>query len=182
MSSFSLQASLATCKVRTENADKVQSDRFLNTNALACNTWNGTDLVGRSVCPDSFMTKAPGCNSAEDRVLVENEVTRPYYYAFIGLNNYGLETGGVSKAGAAVVDGLCEPSSALCQAEKNRMLQNTPSWDNGTLTGAIDCTCPNSAMTQQIANQNNRYGMQSQARGKVEGFQRASGCGSAGWS
>ena len=39
------------------------------------------DLTGRRVCPDSFYTKSAGCNSAEDRVVVENNL-RPQYAEF----------------------------------------------------------------------------------------------------
>jgi hypothetical protein len=44
------------------------------------------DTTGRSVCPDSFYTKRAGCNSAEDRVVVENAVSRPQYAEYVTLN------------------------------------------------------------------------------------------------
>jgi hypothetical protein len=53
---------------------------------MSCPTWSGFDLVGRKVCPDSFYTKSAGCNSAEDRVVVENNVSRPQYMEYITLN------------------------------------------------------------------------------------------------
>ena len=73
----SLESSIRTCQVDTAWASRAQSDRFLNSSALMCPTWNGTDLTGRTVCPDSFWTKSAGCNSAMDRVVVENSVSRP---------------------------------------------------------------------------------------------------------
>ena len=85
-----LEAALRTCKVETGWANKVQSDRFLNPNNAVCVLWNGVDTAGRSACPDSFMTKRAGCNSAEDRVVVENNVTRPQYMAMINLNAAGI--------------------------------------------------------------------------------------------
>ena len=95
MASMSLQASLRTCKVDPGLANKVESDRFLNPNNMVCPIWNGHDTAGRQVCPDSFMTKSGGCNSAEDRVLVENTVTRPQYMEIImdelALNAWGVE-------------------------------------------------------------------------------------------
>lgn len=88
--SISLEASLRTCKVDTGWASKVQSDRFLNPSLMVCPTWNGIDSAGRPVCADSFMTKRAGCNSAEDRVVVENNVSRPQYMEYINLNAQGI--------------------------------------------------------------------------------------------
>ncbi len=69
--SVSLESGIRTCKVVTGWANKVQSDRFQNPNLMVCPVWNGVDTAGRRACPDSFMTKRAGCNSAEDRVVVE---------------------------------------------------------------------------------------------------------------
>lgn len=88
--SISLEASLRTCKVDTGWANKVESDRFLNPNLMVCPIWNGVDTAGRAVCPDSFMTKRAGCNSAADRVVVENNVSRPQYMEYINLNANGV--------------------------------------------------------------------------------------------
>jgi len=87
----SLEAAIRTCKVETGWANKVESDRFLNPNLMMCPVWNGMDLTGRMVCPDSFYTKRAGCNSAEDRVVVENNVSRPQYMEYINLNANGIE-------------------------------------------------------------------------------------------
>jgi len=88
--SISLESALRTCKIDTAWADKVQSDRFLNPNQMVCPIWNGIDTAGRTVCPDSFMTKNAGCNSAEDRVLVENNVSRPQYMEYVNLSAGGI--------------------------------------------------------------------------------------------
>jgi hypothetical protein len=90
MSNLSLEKSIRTCKVSTGWADRIQSDRFLNPNQMVCIPWNGFDNQGRSVCPDSFMTKSLGCNSADDRVTVENSL-RPEYMSYIALNAGGIE-------------------------------------------------------------------------------------------
>ena len=82
MSSISLEGSIRTCKVDTGYANKVESDRFLNPENMVCPIWNGVDLTGRRVCPDSFYTKSAGCNSAEDRVVVENNL-RPQYAEYV---------------------------------------------------------------------------------------------------
>ena len=88
--SVSLESGIRTCKVVTGWADKVQSDRFQNPNLMVCPLWNGVDTAGRRACPDSFMTKRAGCNSAEDRVLVENNVSRPQYMEYVNLDASGI--------------------------------------------------------------------------------------------
>ena len=102
MSVLSLQAAVRGCTVGDQWAAKIQSDRFLNPNNVVCPMWAGVDSVGRMVCADSFMTKTAGCASAEDRVQVENMVTRPQYFELIGLGAGGLEGdffGGASPGG-----------------------------------------------------------------------------------
>ena len=89
--SISLESSIRTCKVDTSYANKVQSDRILNTNNLVCPVFSGRDLTGRQVCADSFYTKSAGCNSASDRVVVENSVSRPQYFEYITLNPGGVQ-------------------------------------------------------------------------------------------
>ncbi len=88
--SVSLESGIRTCKVVTGWANKVQSDRFQNPNLMVCPVWNGVDTAGRRACPDSFMTKRAGCNSAEDRVMVENNVSRPQYMEYVNLNAAGI--------------------------------------------------------------------------------------------
>lgn len=90
MSALSIDSSIRTCKVTTDNAPRIASDRFLNPNNMACIVWNGMDSVGRQVCSDSFTTKAPGCNSAGDMVVKENFL-RPNYSAYINLNPAGIQ-------------------------------------------------------------------------------------------
>ena len=90
MSSLSLDASIRTCKVEAGESNRIQSDRFLNPHNMVCIPWNGYNSKGQNVCADSFYTKTPGCNSAEDRVGVENFL-RPDYAAYINLNMAGLQ-------------------------------------------------------------------------------------------
>jgi hypothetical protein len=87
---ISLEGSIRTCKIDTGYADKVFSDRFLNPGNMVCSQWNGYDSAGRPACPDSFMTKEAGCNSAEDRVFVEN-YQRPRYVEYINLSAGGID-------------------------------------------------------------------------------------------
>lgn len=90
MSAFSLDGALRTCKVDTAYANKVQSDRFLAPQNMVCPVWTGVDSTGRTVCPDSFYTKSAGCNSAEDRIVVENN-QRPQYFEYINLSASGVD-------------------------------------------------------------------------------------------
>lgn len=88
--SLSLEAAIRTCKVDTGWANKVESDRFFNQDLMVCPIWNGVDTAGRRVSPDSFYTKRAGCNSAEDRVVVEN-AQRPQYMEYINLSANGID-------------------------------------------------------------------------------------------
>jgi hypothetical protein len=88
--SISLLGSINVCKVNTGWADKIQSDRFENPSNLLCPLWNGQDNFGRLVHPDSFITKNAGCNSADDRVAVENFL-RPQYMEYVALDAAGFQ-------------------------------------------------------------------------------------------
>ena len=89
--SISLESAIRSCKVNTAWANRVESDRFLNSDNVICPLWNGLDSTGRQVCKDSFYTKRSGCNSASDRVKVENEVSRPQYMQYITLSTKGIK-------------------------------------------------------------------------------------------
>ena len=87
---ISLEGSIRTCKIDTAYAPKVFSDRFLNPGNMVCPIWNGYDSAGRPSCPDAFMTKRAGCNSAEDRIFVEN-YQRPRYVEYVNLSAGGID-------------------------------------------------------------------------------------------
>jgi len=89
--SISLLGSINVCKVNTGYADKIQSDRIENPDAMTCPLWNGQDSFGRFVHPDSFVTKNAGCNSADDRVSVENFL-RPQYMEYVALDAAGFRS------------------------------------------------------------------------------------------
>lgn len=89
MANISLESSIRTCKIDPAYAPKVFSDRFLNPGKMVCPVWTGYDSVGRPACPDSYMTKSGGCNSAMDRVAVENH-QRPRYVEYVNLNAGGI--------------------------------------------------------------------------------------------
>ena len=88
--SVSLESALRTCKVNTAWATRIESDRFFNPNNLVCPIWNGMDGTGREVCKDSYYNKSAGCNSATDRVNVENDISRPHYMEYITLSANGI--------------------------------------------------------------------------------------------
>lgn len=88
MSTLSLKSAIKSCTTNQSLASKDHSDRFFNPNIMVCPVWNGLDSAGRPACPDSVMTKSRGCNSAQDRVLVENGA-RPSYMTYINTLSSG---------------------------------------------------------------------------------------------
>lgn len=87
--SISLDSAIRTCKIDTGYADRIYSDRFLNPGNMVCPVWNGFDNAGRPVSADSFNTKTQGCQSALDRVAVEN-YQRPQYVEYVNLSASGI--------------------------------------------------------------------------------------------
>ena len=90
MANISLEGSIRTCRIDSGWANKLYSDRFLNPSNMLCIPWNGVDTSGRPVCADSYYTKTPGCNSALDRVHVEN-LLRPQYMEYVTLDAEGIK-------------------------------------------------------------------------------------------
>ena len=86
---ISLEKSVRTCTVNVGEAKRIQSDRFFNPSNMVCIPWNGLNNKGQEVSPDSWYTKTPGCDSAEDRVMVEN-AQRPKYFNYVTLGAQGL--------------------------------------------------------------------------------------------
>jgi hypothetical protein len=92
--SISLEKSIQGCKINQAWAPRMQSDRFENPDLMLCPVWGGVDNTGRAVCPDSFMTKRAGCNSALDRITVEN-MQRPQYMEYVTLGAQGISANGL---------------------------------------------------------------------------------------
>jgi len=88
MANISLLGSITTCRVDQAEASRVASARFQDPSLMICPTWNGFNLTGQQVCPDSFTTKTAGCHSSMDRVSVENSL-RPQYAEYINLDSQG---------------------------------------------------------------------------------------------
>jgi hypothetical protein len=116
MSAISLESALRTSKVNTGYADKIQSDRFLNPSNMVCPVWSGFDTAGRSVPVNSFYTKREGCNSAQDRVSVEND-QRPQYLEYVTLNS-----GGIS---GSIYNKTVPTGSDVARGDVNRINENT---------------------------------------------------------
>lgn len=87
--SLSLQNNINTNKVDVGYAARIQSDRIQNPDEMTCPLWTGQDLTGRPACAGSFLSKMEGCNSAEDRVFVENSL-RPQYVNYVTLSAAGV--------------------------------------------------------------------------------------------
>lgn len=86
---LSLEKNIRTCKVDTSWANRIQSNRFENPELMLCPLWGGFDNTGRPVSADTFYTKSAGCNSSEDRLLVENAL-RPQYFQYVNLDAEGV--------------------------------------------------------------------------------------------
>ena len=82
--------------------------RTLYPDAMMCPMWTGTDLAGRPVCENSFYTKRAGCNSALDRIKVEDSL-RPRYAEFL------LDARGIKGVGADYGDSQLSEVHTLTQ-------------------------------------------------------------------
>lgn len=119
--------SLSTCKVDTSYSDRMYSDRLLSPENVICPTHTGLDTVGRPVCMDSLHTKTAGCHSPLDRVHVEN-VHRPRYFEYVGLNAQGIEGTPSDVYGANVPPNVHQSEQAA--ANYRAMNNNLPHFGN----------------------------------------------------
>jgi hypothetical protein len=88
--SISFQSTIRSCKIQAGEAARIESDRFLNPVNMVCPMWTGQNGKGQTVCRDSVNTQVAGCNSATERVNVENE-HRPQYTTELNFNIEGLQ-------------------------------------------------------------------------------------------
>jgi len=166
MSSLSLNAALRVCKVDVGYADKINSDRFLNPNNMLCPLWNGLDVAGRPVCPDSFYTKSAGCNSALDRIVVENDVFRPKYTEYITLNASGINR-------ANDLDSLPYNASMSRSAELRDINSNNPHFGpTSTVAGNVYPRCKVMNPQNEMASSSQNTRMINNAMNAKEGFER----------
>lgn len=168
---ISIEAATRTCKVDTASASRSQSDRFLNPNLVMCPNWEGRDLTGRIVCPDSFYTKRAGCNSAADRVIVENNL-RPAYFEYINLSAAGIRDDLYSN-NMHYTDAGVNNSQEQFAMTKTGSFGGVPSWP-----GTNEATCSYgrypigvSQMEAQIKDNNERPGSMNPGKGRRPGVQ-----------
>lgn len=171
---ISLEGSIRSCKVDSGWADKLYSDRFMNPSNMLCPPWNGVDTSGRPVCWDSYNTKTPGCNSALDRVFVEN-LLRPQYMEYVTLDAEGI-------SGEQNCPGRTTPANADSVCHRNQLPRvHKQTGQYGLQTGFSqnimpNCpTCrniPDSRAYQSNAMRHNQWGHQAK---KVHNLKRQSG-------
>lgn len=162
--SLSLEASIRTCKVDTAYANKVQSDRFINPANMVCPVWNGRDTAGRQVCKDSFYTKRAGCNSAEDRVMVENSL-RPQYYEYVNLSSEGV--GGDMYSSKE----MTHADVVKASKEMQQLYSRNPHF-NGVLQGSIYPSCSSNRYSQAVAEEAQKNRGKQYKNSSMEGFER----------
>jgi hypothetical protein len=78
--------------VNTGWASRYRSDRIFNPNVMVCPARNQFDILGRPADHYSLDTTTEGCNSALERVSVEDS-QRSMYFSSVSLNNIGIEGG-----------------------------------------------------------------------------------------
>jgi len=159
---ISIEASTRTCKVDTASAARSESDRFLNPNLAVCPNWTGFDLAGRQVCADSFYTKRAGCNSAADRVIVENQL-RPQYFDYINLSEEGVR-------GSLYGDNMHYTDAGVLRTQRREAEAQSGNF-GGTFSmpGEISANCSYNSYElgqKQVAQQ-----LAQNASGSVEGYE-----------
>jgi len=138
---------------------------------MVCPIWNGMDITGREVCPDSFYTKRAGCNSAEDRVVVENNVSRPQYAEFITLSAGGIK-------GNIYGNTMGYQDSMLRTKDLNQVHKITGQFGNVTGFGAEIYPSCGYAPYRNAMSQSHQQERQGQAmQNAYEGYSRRSQCG-----
>lgn len=163
---ISLEGSIRTCRFDSGWDTKLQSDRFLNPNLMVCPPWNGMDTTGRPVCVDSFVTKTAGCNSAADRVVVENAL-RPQYIEYVNLDAAGIRGGLDCNINKANADTRCHSATIASTHQQTGQF--------GYQTGFSQNIFPNCASCQGYPSAGSGYGNAQpgiQSRGSYESYRR----------
>jgi hypothetical protein len=134
----SLSNSITIPKVNVGAANQLWSDRRYNPEESTCQMWGGTDLTGRAVCPGTFLTTDGGCNSALERIYVENAL-RPNYAEYQTLDTRGYtENLYDPQIGTAQIEGYTSNSrgqrigttqsegSRIASRQRNAVAKNSP--------------------------------------------------------
>ena len=124
---LSLTNNININKVNVGYAARIQSDRIQNPDQMTCPLWTGQDLSGRQACPSSFRSKMEGCNSAEDRVFVENSL-RPQYTNFVTLSAPGIAGDGLYDMDK---NNLLAAGAVAADAGRSMLLGKVPHYGNG---------------------------------------------------
>lgn len=94
MATFGLKSALNIPKVNVGNASRYESQRFLDSQQLACPRPTQFDNAGRPELPYSgFATRSAGCNSAIDQTLNESNL-RPQFSELVTLNPQAIQGNG----------------------------------------------------------------------------------------
>ena len=162
---LSLNGALRTCKVEQGWASRIESDRFENPNLMVCPVWNGLDNAGRPVAPDSFYTKRAGCNSANDRVEVEN-AQRPQYMEYIQLNAAGITAPLYGSTNMHAADSLVQTKTM----DDTALVTGRFGAAGPNVQGAVLGTCPIYAMNEAMSQEAQAYRMVQNAQNGVQSY------------
>ena len=89
MSIPSIGKQILGTRVITGDSNRIQTDRIQNPDAMMCPVWGGSDLAGRQVSENSFVSKKEGCHASLDRIKVENNL-RPAYTNYVTISAAGI--------------------------------------------------------------------------------------------
>lgn len=84
----------------TGKANRFQSDRVLNPNALVCPIPQTTDSMGRESHVDTRWSETAGCSSATNRIRVENQ--QRFQNSGFALSTFGIQGVGNEDCGPRV--------------------------------------------------------------------------------
>jgi len=179
--SLSLNKSVRTCKVDQGYADRIQSARFQDSDLMVCPNWQGFDNAGRTVSPDSFVTKTAGCSLPMDRVAVENYL-RPMYMTYINLDASGYKANlyGEECHDADTNMDCYEAFQRNYQLEQNKKVTGSFStWNPSNLTMRCNSFPYELALAQEnnvaLARQGDRVGQNLEDQFRSQTFRHASG-------
>jgi hypothetical protein len=87
---FSLGKNVHNCKVSTQHAKRMQSERIFNPSEVINPVWNNQDDFGRFVQPNTRKLYFEGAYSADALVSIENYLI-PTHVNSVTLNGYGIQ-------------------------------------------------------------------------------------------
>ena len=156
MANISLTGSIKSCRLDGDAwSSRLQSDRFLNPAEMLCPVWNNVDTSGRPACEQSYNTKYAGCNSARDRIDVENDL-RPKYFEYVTLDAAGL-SGNSCSDGSMNADAACNAKGQRDAHQYTGQFGNASGFQGLIQPNCQSCRNPKDRMgyvaTQQRQNQ-----------------------------